>query len=853
MIRRFFTFFPKRPKMSGYGLGFVAACCCSGTALADELVAPKVKYAPTAVWPANHVQSKDAEVALVITVKRDGTVGKIDLPARGDPMLDAAAIDTVKQWTFDPATHAGKPIATRINVLVRFHAVKPEVTEEVSPPDSENPMVLPGEPVPSQPVVPQSRRSSPAEVFVVGAVKPQASANAGDFRIRVGQLQDVPRRTAEQLLTLAPGFLLQNHGGEGHPSAIFLRGFSAAEGQDIEMSVAGIPINEPSNAHSHGYADTHFIMPELVEELRIVEGPFDPAQGDFAVAGSVAYELGLPQRGLTAQASYGSFNTKRLSLLWGPGNASNGTFVGFGVTDSDGFGRNRANSSARLMGQYEHVLPFDVRLRALFAAYATRYDGAGVLRQDDVEARRLDCPSDFDSQFYCTYDPNQGGSAARMNATVRIEKRGETERHSHQVFWTWRSMRLRENFTGYVTDIRTAGEPQRGDGLEQIYDTQTVGLRGNYTRFFDVWKHRQSVELGYFARNDQGDSIQRRLRRIGGVPYRTDSDANLGITNIAGYASAKLRPWNWLTVRGGVRLDLFHFSVEDRNRPEKDRGGVREPSDYIEARGFSVGPRASVELTPARGWSWTTSYGAGSRSSDAQALSNGESAPFARAHAVETGLSFEHSSPTEISARVIAFYTRVDRDLVFDQTRGRNVLIGASNRFGAMISARITSRAGIDTQGSLTYAEAYLPEAGASWYEWTSGKRMPYIPRWVARLDTSLRRDVQICGERVGLNAALGTTYVAARPLPLEQFGHDIFTIDAALRARIKFVEFGVEITNLLDRRNRAAEFNYPSNFTLPDAPASQLAHPHFAAAPSRQIMGTFRVHFDPPATKEKP
>jgi iron complex outermembrane receptor protein len=829
--------------------GLVVALCAPCLASGDELVPPKPKHAPTAVWPANHVLSRDVEVPLVITVKRDGTVGKVDVPANGDPMLDAAAIDTVKQWIFEPATHAGVPIATRINVLVRFEAFKPERAKESASAENDDPPTIHTKP--SAPVnAPKLTRTT--EVLVQGSSKPQPSTAASDYRIQVGQLRDVPRRSAEQLLTLAPGFLLQNHGGEGHPSAIFLRGFSAAEGQDIEMTVGGIPLNEPSNAHGHGFADTHFIIPELVQELRVVEGPFDPSQSDFAVAGSVAYELGLPERGVITQASYGSFDTKRFLLLWGPGNTSSGTFVGVGFTDSDGFGRNRSSSAARLMGQYEHRITPHMRLRTFASAYATRYDGAGVVRQDDYESRSLDCPSDEESQFFCTNDPNQGGAAARINASVRLEHRNEREQHVHQAFMTWRQMRLRENFTGYVTDILASGEPQRGDGVEQVYDTQTFGLRGNYTRFIDLWKHRQSLEIGYFARHDRGETIQRRLRRIGGVPYREDFNADVGITNIAAYATGKLRPWSWLTLRAGLRVDAFNFAVEDRNRPEKDRNGVREPSDYIEALGMALGPRASVEVTPAKGLAWTTSYGVGSRSSDAQALSNGESAPFARADAFETGVAFDRPGPMDVSARAVAFYTRVDRDLVFDQTRGRNVLVGASNRFGMAISGRITSRSGIDTQGSLTYAEAYLPDANAPFYDLTSGKRMPYIPRWVARLDTSLRRDVQIRGNSWGFTGALGTTYVAPRPIPLEQFGHDIFTVDAAIRVRVRFVEVGIEITNALDRRNRAAEFNYASNFTMPDAPSSQLAHPHFAAAPPRQVLGSLRLHFDASKTPEK-
>ena len=80
-----------------------------------------------------------------------------------------------------------------------------------------------------------------------------------------------------------------------------MRGFDAHDGQDIEFTVGGVPINESGNLHGNGYSDTHFIIPELVESLHIVEGPFDPRQGNYAVAGSADYELGLAERGMSAR------------------------------------------------------------------------------------------------------------------------------------------------------------------------------------------------------------------------------------------------------------------------------------------------------------------------------------------------------------------------------------------------------------------------------------------------------------------------------------------------------------------------------------------------------------------------
>ncbi len=184
------------------------------------------------------------------------------------------------------------------------------------------------------PVVPDSASKEaaedahgPTEITVAGRARPP-TRGASDYAITVGQLSLVPRKNAAELLKLAPGIMLSNEGGEGHAEQVFLRGFDAKEGQDIEFSLGGMPINESGNLHGNGYADTHFIIPELVSSLRVIEGPFDPRQGNYAVAGSANYELGLAQRGFTAKFTGGSFGSERLLLLWGPAGESKGTLAG---------------------------------------------------------------------------------------------------------------------------------------------------------------------------------------------------------------------------------------------------------------------------------------------------------------------------------------------------------------------------------------------------------------------------------------------------------------------------------------------------------------------------------------------
>ena len=261
-------------------------------------------------------------------------------------------------------------------------------------------------PTPTPPVAPEAEQRT-YESSVSGKQAP--SRGASDYHVDIEKLSLVPHANAADYLKLAPGILLTNEGGEGHAEQVFLRGFDAREGQDIEFSVDGVPINESGNLHGNGYADTHFIIPELVESLRVIEGPFDPRQGNFAVAGSAEYHLGLQQRGLTAKFTTGSFGTYRMLLTYGPKDGATGTFAAAELYQTAGFGQNRAGRRGSVIGQYEGHIGTNTTFRLTAQAYVSSFETAGLVRQDDYKAGRIG--------FYGTYD-HRNRAARRRRATL---------------------------------------------------------------------------------------------------------------------------------------------------------------------------------------------------------------------------------------------------------------------------------------------------------------------------------------------------------------------------------------------------------------------------------------------------
>jgi hypothetical protein len=650
------------------------------------------------------------------------------------------------------------------------------------------------------------------------------------------RLVEVPRHRAEQLLTLAPGVLLTQHSGEGHASSLFLRGFDAGEGQDVEIRVDGVPINDPSNAHGHGYADAGFVIPEAVRRLRFVEGPFDPAQGDFAIAGTADFELGLPEPGVLVTGELGSFGHRRLLLAYRPDDAPADTFVAADVRDTDGFGPNRRATSGAVLAQAARALGGGWRGALGGSAYVADFASAGVVRLDSVRAADagvtpppgaggLRCAPGTEA-FFCVADPAQGGASSRFGVTARVERRTRAALLEQSAWVVARRLRIRENFTGNLRDAR-------GDGLDERYQTLSIGTRGRVRITRRLLGRPQTLELGYVGRYVAGDTAMDRVRDGGGAPYARVFETGLALGNVGAYATAIARPAAWLSVRGGVRLDLHALSIERRGLPEGDRAGARLPEESSDALGVAVQPRGTVTLRLLRGLEWIAAAGVGTRSSDAQALSDGERAPFARATAVETGLRLTRGRRGRgawLDLRGAVFATRLSQDLVFDADRGRNSVVGPSSRYGAVAALRLGVGRALDARGSVSWTEAHLPPPGASGLSLGQGPRLPYVPRIVARADVAWRAEVGVLGQRLRLGAAAGLTVLGARPMPLDRFGQPYALVDASARVGWRAAELALIARNLLDARWRATELEYPSRFGDPAEPASMRPARHVAA-----------------------
>jgi protein TonB len=122
------------PKLSlllfSVALVLFAAGCNKPAAPAPANAAPQSQNANAPVPPhllrgvhaefPKELWSKPGTVAVAAVVGTDGKVGETKIVSSPHPELNPLAINAVKQWQFDPARQAGKPIPSTVTVNVNF-------------------------------------------------------------------------------------------------------------------------------------------------------------------------------------------------------------------------------------------------------------------------------------------------------------------------------------------------------------------------------------------------------------------------------------------------------------------------------------------------------------------------------------------------------------------------------------------------------------------------------------------------------------------------------------------------------------------------------------------------------------
>jgi iron complex outermembrane recepter protein len=845
-------------------LALVVSLLVARRAAADvvtaEPVAPIVASFPSGVPPV------ETQVALQIVVDAAGAVeSAVELsriPRDAPDAFARAATEAVKAARFTPSSRDGHPIRSRVEYVVVFHP----------PPPSPSPPSQPQKPTSTPSSVPASTPANEPTTIRVRGIAWASPRGLGDIRIDREILTASPRQQTSEMLSAAPGFFVDHEDGEGLGNDVYLRGFDLDNGSGIEMKVGDVPINIPLHIHGQGYADVNFIIPEVVQSIRVLEGPYDPRQGDSAIVGSALFDLGVPERGYQLKTTYGSFGQARVVGIAAPREASDETFAAFSLRETQGFGQDRASQSASVNAQYGVQLSDSDHLRLLATAYSASGALPGVVRQDDVNAGRIgyyDAYPYFNSYYpeNCSSSscaqPAQGVTSSRVIVGAELDHAtGGGAQFEIAPWFMWTNFLSRQNYTG---DLNSSNLQPQLSSLGDLWQLTNVETAEGLTARFHTAPVRIGdflevvVEPGVSLRVGQTSQSKDLVNPADLDPWDYRESYGLNTTDLAGYVDLDARFWKKLRISGGVRADFLDVVINN------NLAGVAPPiptgalqGSVTNVAGVAPGPRSTIayealpELTP------VISAGEGFRSLDAGSLTlcnaptikltgvpSSAQAPCSPGSPYSQVTSFEAGFRSDVArgrfiTTLTAFQTDVANELVFEVASGGLETETASTRRGIVGSfvARPTAWLLASTALSVQTATFNTLVVGTSHY-------VPNVPAVLWRTDVNVHgelfrfRDAPVTGR-----AGVGYTLLGGRHVNDNIIAPTNNVLNALASVRYRFVELGFDMFNVLGLQYADDMEYYVSNWSFKAGQQPASAAVHITAAPPRTALGTLTLYF---------
>ena len=629
---------------------------------------PSLKSRAPAPYPADALRERlEANVGLEIDVDASGAVTDARVTTPAGHGFDEAALAAARQFTFEPARQNGVAIPARVQLNYEFHLPAPEP----SPPAP----VAVVAPAPAPPAAPIVTQTGSDQSTLVLAQRPLSAASSSAVRDREFQLR--PIGSVQDILRVTPGLVLIQHSGGGKANQYFLRGFDADHGTDLALSIDGIPINMVSHAHGQGFADTNFIIPEVVERVEITKGPYFANQGDFATAGAVNmvsrddFEHSSIGFGIGGAPGHGSLGYRGVLVASPKFENIKATFAAEVGRQNGPFDNPENWDKYKLFNKLTFAISPTSSITLGEMSYGGSWHGSGQIPARAVERGLI---SRFGS-----IDPDEGGYTTRHQLFVQYKARpSENSEVKALVYIGQYKFNLFSNFTLNLRD------PDSGDEIEQVDRRSFYGGKVSYRIVHEIEKVRFDTTIGADGRSDDiheqlWNTVHR--RQLSGV-----RDNNVHESIIGAFVNEEITPFKFARLNLGGRADSLSFAV-DNNLPSADPAA---PTAGIGgAHQFS--PKANLIVTPLQAEQAQVdlyvNYGHGFHTNDVRgAFAQPSVTPITRAIGSEAGGRARLWNRWDLAA---AFWQLdLANETVWSGDGGTTAVSGATNRRGVELETR---------------------------------------------------------------------------------------------------------------------------------------------------------------------
>ena len=645
-----------------------------------------------------------------------------------------------------------------------------------------------------------------AKISSLEEVMVRASSNNGTFKtISDLDIHLRPINNSQEVLRMVPGLFIGQHAGGGKSEQIFLRGFDIDHGTDINLTVDGMPVNMVSHAHGQGYADLHWVIPELIERINFNKGPYFADKGNFTTAGFVDFKTKNYLENNFLKVEGGQFSTFRgitgINLLKPKGDRrSQSLYFAGEASFTQGYfdspqDFNRFNGILKYHGSINN----NSTLTATLTGFTSKWNASGQIPDRAVESGMVG--------FYGAIDDTEGGKTSRHNASIELLSNlnnGSVVRN--QLFYSKYKFELYSNFTFFKED------PANGDQIRQKEDRNILGYNGSYNKQFYLGNLKTETKAGIQLRYDDVNDVEltRTKNRVINLSQIMKGDVNE--LNAGVYWSQQLSVSNKLDITGALRADYFSNRYNDQLTAQE-----------LSSASTIISPKLNFNYQASDNVQLYLYNGRGFHSNDTRvAVQQAGKKVLPPAYGTDLGGIFKIGKKVVLQSAL--WYLWLDQEFIYVGDEGVVEPGGQTRRYGFDFSARyeIFKNLFADVDVSLANPRAIGVEKGESY--------LPLAPRYSSVGGVTYRK-------QYGFNGSIRYRYMGDRPANEDNsvIAEGYFVTDAAINYTKKKWEAGIAIQNLFNTRWKETQFDTESRLQNEPAPVSEIhftpGTPFFARA----------------------
>jgi hypothetical protein len=629
------------------------------------------------------------------------------------------------------------------------------------------------------------------------------SASQGAITAR--QLEVRPIMRQGEVLETVPGVIITQHSGEGKANQYFLRGFNLDHGSDFAQTIAGTPVNMPTHAHSQGYSDINFLIPELVTGVQFSKGPYFAEYGDFATAGASNINYATTLDRPMAHLEKGNYGYARAFFAASPRMGSGHLLAAFETSTNSG-PWSVPDSYRKLNGVLRYSRGDSVNGFSLtLMGYHGKWNATEASPERAVAQGLID--------RFGSVDTTDGGRTSRYSMGTEWQHTGDRTLTKVTLYGIKYDLDLISNFTFFLDD------PVHGDQQEQVDNRWVTGGKVAHRRLNRWLGHPVQNTLGGQVRNDNIPEVglyhtEARVR----LDTRSKSSALVSSAGVYAQNEAEWAPWFRTTF--GIRGDASHYRVD-----------ALDPANGGTARAGIVSPKASATIGPWKATEFYVNGGTGFHSNNALGTTISYDAaghpvdrvtPLVRAKGAEAGVRtvvIPHLQTT-----VSLWTLGLGSELVYNGDIGATEPGPASRRYGLELANYYSPSRWLVFDGDVSWsrarfvdtdpAEAYVPEA------------VGVVVSAGASVDGFQRLFASLRLRYFGSRALIEDNSVRSKPTSLLnlQAGYEI----------AKNTKLSVDLFNVLNAQ--VSDIDYFFTSRLPGEPLSGVEDIHFHPAVPRTV-----------------